>query len=119
MEAGMARSRPEDTASRISVLENQVEDITADILKIETKIDTNYATLHHRISDLRDDIHLNIDTKHTQLVDKLDRQATNSTLQHQALAEKIQAIEKWRWMIMGAAVVVGYVLAHIKLDHLF
>lgn len=119
MESAMARSRPEDTASRISVLENQVDDLSADILKIEVKIDTNYATLHHRISDLRDDIHLNIDTKHNLLIDKLDKQATNSTIQHQALSEKIQSIEKWRWMLMGAAVVMGYVLAHIKLDNLF
>jgi len=115
----MARTRPEDTASRISVLESQVDDISADVLKLEVKIDSNYSTLHHRISDLRDDIHKNIDTKHNLLVDKLDKQATNSTLQHQALAEKIQSIEKWRWMIMGAAMVVGYVLAHLKLDNLF
>jgi hypothetical protein len=28
-------------------------------------------------------------------------------------------IEKWRWMIMGGALVVGYVLAHIKMENLF
>jgi hypothetical protein len=119
MATEMARTKPEDTASRISVLESQVEDISADVIKLEVKIDANYATLHHRISDLRDDIHANIDAKHTLLVEKLDKQATNSTLQHQALAEKIQSIEKWRWMIMGGAIVVGYVLAHVKLDNLF
>ena len=115
----MARTRPEDTASRISVLESQVEDISADVSKLEIKIDANYSTLHHRISDLRDDIHANIDAKHNLLVEKLDKQALNSTLQHQTITEKIQAIEKWRWMIMGAAIVVGYVLAHIKLENLF
>jgi len=119
MASEMVRTRPEDTASRISVLESQVDDLSTDVQKIEIKIDANYVTLHHRISDLRDDIHANIDSKHNLLVEKLDKQALNSTMQHQALAEKIQAIEKWRWMIMGAAVVVGYVLAHLKLDNLF
>ena len=33
--------------------------------------------------------------------------------------DKIQTIEKWRWMIMGGALVVGYVLAHLKLEKLF
>ena len=75
--------------------------------------------LFRSISDLRDDIHANIDAKHNLLVEKLDKQALNSTLQHQTITEKIQAIEKWRWMIMGAAIVVGYVLAHIKLENLF
>jgi hypothetical protein len=26
---------------------------------------------------------------------------------HQAMSEKISALEKWRWMMMGAGVVIG------------
>ena len=32
--------------------------------------------------------------------------------------EKINKIEKWRWMIMGGALVAGYVLAHIRIENL-
>jgi len=32
MATEMARTKPEDTASRISVLESQVEDISADVI---------------------------------------------------------------------------------------
>jgi len=46
--------------------------------------------------------------------------------QHDALMNKmtgmdkrIQIVEQWRWMLLGAAVVIGYVLAHIKLDRFF
>lgn len=46
--------------------------------------------------------------------------------QHDALMNKmtgmdkrIQIVEQWRWMLLGAAVVVGYVLAHVKLDKFF
>jgi hypothetical protein len=53
------------------------------------------------------------------VIDKLDQQNKASTEQHKAIAEKIQTIEKWRWMIMGGALVVGYVLAHLKLEKLF
>lgn len=107
------------TTTRISVLETQVEAITTDVNKLEQKIDSNYATLHHRISEMRDDFHKNIEEKHEKIIEKLDAQSSASSSQHAAISQKIQAFEKWRWMVMGAAIVVGYVLAHIKLEKLF
>ena len=51
-------------------------------------------------------------------MDDMDDNRKSSSDQHKLLADKIQGIEKWRWMIMGAAMVFGYVLAHIKLGNL-
>jgi uncharacterized coiled-coil DUF342 family protein len=107
-----------ETETRVSVLETQVDSIAGSVVKLEQKIDSNYATLHHRISDLRDDLRNDIDTKHEKIIDKLDGQATASTEQHKAIAEKINAIEKWRYMLVGGAIVIGYFLAHIKLEKL-
>jgi hypothetical protein len=67
---------------------------------------------------LRDDLRNDIDTKHEKIIDKLDGQAKASTEQHKAIAEKINAIEKWRYMLVGGAIVIGYFLAHIKLEKL-
>jgi len=108
-----------DTDIRVSVLETQVTSINNSIEKLEEKIDENYATLHHRISDMRDDLHKDIEAKHDKVIEKLDAQTKASTEQHKSIAEKINSIEKWRWMIMGGAIVVGYVLAHLKLEKLF
>lgn len=118
MEAIMARNGAEESA-RIIVLENQVTSINANVEKLEKKIDSNYVTLHERISGLRDDLHNSIEVKHDRLMEKLDEQAKASSSQHAAISQKVQSLEKWRWMIMGAAIVVGYVLAHVKLDKLF
>ena len=118
MEASMARNG-NDTTTRVTVLENQVETIHNNVIKLEQKIDSNYATLHSRISDMRDDLRNDIDTKHEKVIERLDVQAHASSEQHSALSEKIQTFEKWRWMIMGAAVVLGYVIAHVKLENLF
>jgi len=107
-----------ETETRVSVLETQVDSISGSVVKLEQKIDSNYATLHHRISDLRDDLRNDIDTKHEKIIDKLDGQAKASTEQHKAIAEKINAIEKWRYMLVGGAIVIGYFLAHIKLEKL-
>lgn len=108
-----------DTDIRVSVLETQVDSMAHNMEKLEEKIDENYATLHHRISDMRDDIHTNIENKHEKVMEKLDAQNKSATEQHKAIADKISSIEKWRWMIMGGAIVVGYVLAHLKLEKLF
>ena len=107
-----------ETETRVSVLETQVDTITESVTKLESKIDSNYATLHHRISDMRDDLRDDIDTKHEKIIDKLDGQAKASSEQHAAIATKINAIEKWRYMLVGGAIVVGYFLAHIKLEKL-
>ena len=52
-------------------------------------------------------------------MDRLDLQSKNSSMQHDAINAKIQSLEKWRWMLVGAAIVLGYVFAHIKIDNLF
>jgi hypothetical protein len=30
-----------------------------------------------------------------------------STIAHKAMSEKINSLEKWRWMLMGAGVILG------------
>ena len=117
--AEQAPRRDLDTDVRVSVLETQVDSIKYTMERLEEKIDENYATLHHRISDMRDDLHKDIENKHDKVMEKLDNQAAQSTDQHKAIAEKLASVEKWRWMIMGGAVVAGYVIAHLKLDKLF
>lgn len=108
-----------DASVRISVLENRMDSLHNNVEKLEEKIDHNYATLHSRISDLRDDVTASIETKHEKLIEKLDYQARSSTDQHKAIADKVQQLEKWRWMLMGGAAVVGYFLAHLKFENLF
>ena len=104
------------TETRVSVLETQVDTITSSVTKLEQKIDINYATLHSRISDMRDDLRNDIDAKHEKIIDKLDAQTKASTEQHKSIAEKISSIEKWRYMMVGGSIVMGYILAHIKLE---
>lgn len=115
----MARASSDTTSSRIAVLEDQVQTIHTDVEHLEKKMDENYATLHGRISGLRDDLQASMDTKHEKIIEKIDANARNSSEQHKQLYDKISTIEKWRWMIMGGAIVLGYVLAHIKMEKLF
>jgi hypothetical protein len=35
------------------------------------------------------------------------------------MSNRVDVLERWRWMIVGAAVVIGYILAHVRLYKLF
>lgn len=109
----------EDMKARISVLETQVDAISQNIGKLEVKVDNHYATLHSRISDLRDDITHMFDVKNERIIEKLDQQAKESSEAHKHLEARLGELEKWRWFLIGGAIVIGYVLAHIKFEKLF
>jgi predicted RNase H-like nuclease (RuvC/YqgF family) len=118
-ELANGRDNSRDTETRVTVLETQVSGISHNLEKIEGKIEANYNTLHHRISELRDDLHEDIEIKHEKVMEKLDEHVKDSDRQNEEIKKMISHIEKWKWMIMGGAIVVGYVLAHLRLEKLF
>jgi len=109
------RSRDQDTEIRVSVLESQVNNLVLDVEKIEKKIDENYGVLHKRINALDD----TFEQKNEKILIKMEEHSKSSTANNKELLEKINKIEKWRWMIMGGALIVGYVIAHVKIERLF
>jgi predicted RNase H-like nuclease (RuvC/YqgF family) len=108
-----------DTKARLSVLENNVAFISTSVEKLETKIDNNYATLHSRISDLRDDLRFDFESKNEKVIQKIEEHTNSSNEHNKELNRRIDGIERWRWMIMGGALVIGYILAHVKLENFF
>lgn len=67
-----------------------------------------------------------LETKVENVVDKLEEMRVENKEQHAALCNKfdnistrIGVLERWRWMIFGGAIVVGYILAHVKIENLF
>ena len=80
------------TEVEIAVLQVEVQNITDDISEIKT----NIKDIHVAIVKNNDD---------TKLMLK-DLKDANSN-EHQAVTAKISALEKWRWMMMGAGVVIG------------
>ena len=114
MEASMStRNAKESTLSRVSVLESQVDNITSNVTKLEQKVDSSYAVLHHRISELRDDFRLELDNKHEKLIQKLDEQTASSTAQHKVIHDQIEELNRWKWMLVGGATVTAAVLGYV------
>ena len=96
---------------RIAKLEAQVESIKEDVAGVKQDI----KELHSRIT-----------TGNREIMDKLDEKidelAKSDREQHESLKtsmdkvkERVDVLERWRWMIVGGAVVIGYLIGHLDL----
>ena len=119
MADNVTRIRDADVRSRVTILETQIAGMSSNFEKLEQKVEGQYQTLHSRISDMRDDLRGEIDKKHNEMITMLKEHMDAELEHHEAMRDKISSIERWRWMIMGGAIVIGYVLAHLKLEKLF
>jgi DNA-binding ferritin-like protein len=80
------------TETEIAVLQVQVENIEQKVGEIKQDV-----------KDLRQTIE-----DHAEENQKtLKAMADNSAHAHKAMSDKISSLEKWRWMMMGAGIVLG------------
>lgn len=78
--------------TEIAVLQVQVENITSDISEIKADIkDVNAC-----IAKNNEDTH--------KFLKEMKEASANA---HKSMSDKISSLEKWRWMMMGAGIVLG------------
>jgi len=98
-------------AERIAKLEAQVEGIKEDVADVK--------------SDIKD-LHSRITTGNREIMDKLDQKidelAKADKEQHEGLKaamsevkQRVDILERWRWMIVGGAIVIGYLMGNIEI----
>jgi chromosome segregation ATPase len=80
------------TETDVAVLQVQVQNITDDIGEIKADI-----------KEVNASIAKNNEDTHSFLKEMKDASANA----HKKMDEKISALEKWRWMMMGAGIVLG------------
>ena len=97
---------------RVAKLEAQVEGIKEDVAAVKQDI----RDLHSRITTGNREIMEKID-------DKVDELAQTDKKQHAAqidatrnLAGRVETLERWRWMVVGGAVALGYILSKLPLE---
>ena len=94
---------------RIAKLETQVEGIKDDVAAVKQDIK---------------DLHSRITTGNREITDHIDRKiddlAKNDEDQHNIMGKKIDGmkeridmLERWKWMIVGGAIVLGYLMGHL------
>ena len=80
------------TETDIAVLQVQVKNIEQDVSEIKSSLK---------------DMHECIDRNATETRDMLKEMREEDNKAHKELGSKVSALEKWRWMMMGAGIVLG------------
>jgi len=80
------------TKTDIAVLQVQFKNIEQDVSEIKSSIKDMHECLDHNATENRD---------------MLKEMREEDTKAHKELGSKVSALEKWRWMMMGAGIVIG------------
>jgi len=96
-------------AERVARLEAQVEGIKDDVAAVKQDI----KELHSRITTGNREIMDRLDEKIDELArsDKAQHELMSATMNE--IKFRVDILEKWRYMIVGGAIVLGYVIGHM------
>jgi predicted nucleic acid-binding Zn-ribbon protein len=118
---------------RIAKLETKVDIIQEDIKEVRDDI----KEVHSRITTQTREIVEKIDDFQTRIEHKMQAGALAATEQHnsikddvlkeikevkttldkdiQEVTKRVDVLENWRWMIVGGALVAGYIIGHLEI----
>ena len=110
------------SAERIAKLEAQVDALKEDV----TELKDDVKEIHSRITTGNREIIDKIEAMDQRLETKLNASAEAAKAQHNQIQLEIQAdivkvvervdiLERWRWMIVGGAIVIGYLIGNLEL----
>lgn len=85
--------------------------------RVET--DDKIQILHERISSGERELKTNIDKQYDELMTEIKEMRAESTKQHTTLSDRITAMEKWMWIVIGGAVVIGVILGQVDFQTIF
>lgn len=118
---------------RIAKLETKVEAIQEDIKEVREDI----KELHSRVTTQTREIVEKIDDFQTRIEHKMAAGAVTAKEQHESIqkavqediakvakqldadinkvSDRVDVLEKWKWMIVGGAIVIGYIVGNLDL----
>ena len=96
-------------AERVARLEAQVEGIKDDVAAVKSDI----KELHSRITTGNREIMDKLDEKIDELAQSDKEQHEVMTKTMNSIKDRVDILEKWRFMIVGGAVVFGYMVGNM------
>jgi ABC-type siderophore export system fused ATPase/permease subunit len=85
--------------------------------RVET--DDKIQILHERISSGERELKVNIDKQYDELMTEIKEMRAESQTQHTALSDRITAMEKWHWLIIGGSIIIGVLISQVNLAQIF
>lgn len=111
-----------DLTERIAKLETQVEAIKDDV----TELKNDVKEIHSRITTGNREIVEKLESIESRIGQRMKENSEVATKQHQIMESNLTAeinqiktrvdvLERWRWMIVGGALALGYLASHLEL----
>lgn len=107
-----------DFEARLSKIETDVAAMKEKVsffTVIYEKFDKTLEKLDERQNDDRRELQSMMDELRTDLVQEMKALREDMAEQHEVEKKKIEDLNKWRWVVMGAAAVVGWILSRLGL----
>jgi len=107
-----------DFESRLSKIETEVAAMREKVSffsVIYEKFDRTLDKLDERTIEDKRELQSMMDDLRTDLVQEMKSLREEMAAQHAVEKQKIEDLNKWRWLVMGGAVVVGWIISKLGL----
>lgn len=107
-----------DFENKLSKLETEVAAMREKISffsVIYEKFDRTLDKLEKQHNDELREVHNKIEELEMSIMDEIKALRQDMKEQHQVEKQKIEDLNKWRWLVMGGAVVIGWILSKMGL----
>ena len=75
---------------------------------------TDVRDLYKKMNDNTKEILEKIDDMEVRIEDKLKEHTDKSSSQNKIISDRLTVLENWRWIIVGGAVALGFLLDHLE-----
>jgi hypothetical protein len=107
-----------DFESRLGKIETDVAAMKEKVsffTVIYEKFDRTLDKLDERTIEDKKELQAMMDNLRTDLVQEMKSLREEMAAQHAVEKQKIEELNRWRWLVMGGAVVIGWVLSKLGL----
>lgn len=105
--------------SKLTAQEILTKQTTELVEKRRVEMDDKIQQLHARISSGEKELGNKIEDQYDELMIEIKAMRAESTVQHNTLSDRITSMEKWHWIVIGGAIVVGTLISQLNLDQIF
>lgn len=99
----------------LAVHESKLEETNADLLEAQSRSEKSDELLHQRIKEKDQEQKEIAQENHEALMDFLKDHDDRSAISLDEIYNRIRVLEKWRWIIIGGAAAILYLLSESKI----
>lgn len=105
--------------AKLSAQEIITKQTTDLVEKRRVEMEDKVQQLHARISSGEKELAEKIEDQYDDIMTEIKAMRQESQTQHSALSDRITAMEKWHWLIIGGSIIIGVLISQVNLSQIF